>query len=102
MEVGEALEQDGYRGPFGIDAFIHRLPDGTARLHPLGEINARMTFGLVARALVDRVREPLGLDPGARVRLLFGPRLPEAGGAVVPLLLPGTDGGGAAWLEVGS
>ncbi len=100
MAVGEALKWDGYRGPFGIDAFLHRLPDGTTSLHPLGEINARMTFGLVARALVDRVRRPLGLAPTARVRLLFGKQLPEEGGTVVPLLLPGADGGGAAWLEI--
>jgi hypothetical protein len=95
-----ALRREGYVGPFGIDAWRHRLPDGTVALHPLGEINARMTFGLVARALVDRVREPLGLDPAARVRLLFGKQLPEEGGTVVPLLLPDTEGGGAAWLEI--
>ncbi|HEV7518312.1 MAG TPA: hypothetical protein VGR07_18600 [Thermoanaerobaculia bacterium] len=98
----EALEEAGYHGPFGIDAFRHRLSDGRVVLHPLGELNARMTFGLVARALVRRLREPLGLAPLARVRLLFGPRLPE--GASVPLLLPGDPGkegaGGAAWLEI--
>jgi hypothetical protein len=102
--TAEALLRAGYVGPFGIDAWRHRLPDGSVALHPLGEINARMTFGLVARALVDRVREPLGLDPAARVRLLFGKELPEEGGRVVPLLLPGepckADGGGAAWLEI--
>jgi hypothetical protein len=98
--VGRILEQAGYRGPFGIDAYRHRRPDGTIALHPLGEINARMTFGLVARALVERVREPLALDPAARVRLLFGGEIP-AGSAVVPLLLPDREGGGAgAWLEI--
>jgi hypothetical protein len=40
-------------GPFGIDAWRHRLPDGTLALNPLGEINARMTFGLVAWALEE-------------------------------------------------
>jgi hypothetical protein len=100
--TAEALLRAGYVGPFGIDAWRHRLPDGSVALHPLGEINARMTFGLVARALVDRVREPLGLDPEARVRLLFGKELPEDGGRVVPLLLPGPEGGGAAWLEISS
>jgi hypothetical protein len=100
VRVGDLLEQEGYRGPFGIDAFVHRLPRGALALHPLGEINARMTFGLVARALVDRLREPLGLDPEAQVRLLFGPQLPETGG-VVPLLLPGRGKAeGAAWLEI--
>jgi len=100
--IVEALEEAGYHGPFGVDAFVHRLPDGTTSFHPLGELNARMTFGLVARALVNRVRGPLGLVPQARVRLLFGRPLPGERGRVVPLLLPGPDGGGAAWLEIAS
>jgi hypothetical protein len=100
VATGKALETAGYRGPFGIDAYFHQLPDGATVLHPLSEINARMTFGLVARALVDRVREPLGLADSALVRLLFGKRLPEAGRRTVPLLLPDASGGGAAWLEI--
>jgi hypothetical protein len=55
--VASALRREGYVGPFGIDLWRYRRPDGTLVLHPLGEINARMTFGLVARALADRVRE---------------------------------------------
>jgi len=99
METGEALKRAGYRGPFGIDAFLHRLPDGATALHPLCEVNARMTFGLVARALVDRLREPLGIARTARVRLLFGRQVPRQD--AVPLLLPGTEAGcGAAWLEI--
>ncbi len=95
-----ALLQAGYVGPFGIDAWRHRLPDGNLVFHPLGEINARMTFGLVARALVDRVRGPLGIDPAAWVRLGFGREIPAAASeTVVPLLLPGMAVGGAAWLE---
>jgi len=99
MHTGECLEQAGYRGPFGIDAFLHRLPDGSTALHPLCEVNARMTFGLVARTLVDRLREPLGIAKTARVRLLFGRQVPRQD--AVPLLLPGTEAGcGAAWLEI--
>lgn len=45
--VGAALRQAGYVGPFGIDAWHWRRPDGSEAFHPLGEINARMTFGLV-------------------------------------------------------
>jgi hypothetical protein len=52
--VGTALQREGYTGPFGIDAWHWRRPDGTVAFHPLGEINARMTFGLVQRALVQR------------------------------------------------
>ena len=48
--IAEALRQAGYLGPFGIDAWHWRRPDGTVVFHPLGEINARMTFGLVEHA----------------------------------------------------
>ena len=48
--VADALRQAGYVGPFGIDAWHWRRPDGSVVFHPLGEINARMTFGLVAWA----------------------------------------------------
>jgi hypothetical protein len=48
--VASALRRAGYVGPFGVDAWHWRRPDGTVAFHPLGEINARMTFGLVARA----------------------------------------------------
>ncbi|HEX9735201.1 MAG TPA: hypothetical protein VGG06_24785 [Thermoanaerobaculia bacterium] len=90
--VARALRVAGYLGPFGIDCWRYRRPDGTIAFHPLGEINARMTFGLVARALVDRVREPLGLAPDGRVRIVFGRN--EGGAAVrrVPLLLPDSAG----------
>jgi hypothetical protein len=53
--VAEALRRAGYVGPFGIDAWSYRKDDGSIALHPLGEINARMTFGLVAWALAERV-----------------------------------------------
>jgi hypothetical protein len=45
--VGTAVRDAGYVGPFGIDAWRYRRDDGTVVLNPLGEINARMTFGLV-------------------------------------------------------
>jgi hypothetical protein len=98
--VAGAALRVGYVGPLGIDLWRYRLPDrpsdrhpdGSTALNPLGEINARMTFGLVARALVDRARGALG--EAERVRLMFGKDLPGEG--VVPLLLPP---GGAVWLQ---
>jgi hypothetical protein len=48
--VAAALRREGYAGPFGVDAWTYRRPAGGAVFHPLGEINARMTFGLVAWA----------------------------------------------------
>ena len=43
--AGEALAAAGYFGPFGIDAYEHRVPGGRERvLNPLSEINARFTM----------------------------------------------------------
>ena len=56
--VAEKLREAGYVGPFGIDAWRYRTGTGTAAgavLHPLGEINARMTFGLVAWTAAGRL-----------------------------------------------
>lgn len=52
--VAAALRLAGYVGPFGIDAWSYRGWDGESVLNPLGEINARMTFGLVEWALAER------------------------------------------------
>jgi hypothetical protein len=57
--VADALVAAGYRGPFGVDAFVH-----AGGLHPLCEINARFTFGHVAHALAQRRgAKTLGLGP---------------------------------------
>ena len=53
--VAASLRQAGYMGPFGIDAWRYRREDGALVLHPLGEINARMTFGLVAWTAAGRL-----------------------------------------------
>lgn len=79
-EVANALRREGYVGPFGIDAWAYQ--NG---FNPLGEINARMTFGLVAWALAER----LGIE---RLRLRFGTE-PPAG--AIPLLA----GSPSAWIE---
>ncbi|HEY0250083.1 MAG TPA: hypothetical protein VGC41_01100 [Kofleriaceae bacterium] len=61
--AGHALHAAGYRGPFGIDAFVYREGNGR-RLHPLCEINARHTFGHVAHAFGRRYGiTRLGFDP---------------------------------------
>ena len=57
LAVGDALRGDGYNGPFGIDAWEYQ-ENGSVMLHPLGEINARMTFGLVAWAWTERLGRP--------------------------------------------
>jgi hypothetical protein len=53
-EVAAALQAAAYVGPFGIDAWRYRTENGELAFHPLGEINARMTFGLVAWAEAER------------------------------------------------
>ena len=68
-------EQTGYRGAFAIDAFVYR-GDGARHLHPLCELNARYTFGWIARALARRLGiQRLGFDPpppGATVLIAPG------------------------------
>lgn len=43
-----------YQGFVGVDMFIYTAPDGTSRIAPCVEINARMTMGLLARRVFDR------------------------------------------------
>lgn len=74
--AGRALAAEGYRGPFAVDAFLHRARDGQVHLRALCEINARLSFGWVAAALAERLgTRELGFSPapppGATV--LVGP-----------------------------
>ncbi len=52
QRAGEVLRNTGYTGPFAVDAFVHATPSGRA-LH-VCEINARYTFGWIARAFSRR------------------------------------------------
>lgn len=55
--AGDALAAAGYFGPFGIDAYHHRVPGGTGVvLNPLSEINARFTMDWATA---------MGADPGS-------------------------------------
>jgi hypothetical protein len=51
--VGTALAAAGYVGPFAVDSFVY-MANGERRLRPLVEVNARHSFGHVARALGAR------------------------------------------------
>jgi hypothetical protein len=63
------LERADYRGAFTIDAFVYPGPRGPA-LHAMCELNARYTFGHVARALGCQT---LGFGvPPAGARVLVG------------------------------
>lgn len=93
--AARALAGAGYRGPFGIDGFVYRLPHGAQALQPICEINARLSFGFVAHALAERHGAPaLGLRVGTE--------LPPPRPDVLPLLRPGADDHTASWLELGS
>jgi hypothetical protein len=86
--AGNHLIQLGYRGPFGIDAFSYRDQNGEKQLHPLNEINARLTFGHLARAYSELFERPLTLS--------FGASPPQN---AIPLLLPSRKQASAAWLS---
>lgn len=50
-DVGRALAAEGYRGPYGIDAFRYReAPGAPVRLNALSEINARLTMDRIEPA----------------------------------------------------
>jgi hypothetical protein len=51
--AGRALAERGYAGPFAVDAYAY-TDHGARKLRPLCEINARYSFGWVARALDQR------------------------------------------------
>lgn len=87
--VARALADAGYRGPFGIDGYVYVGPGGERTLQPLSEINARYSFGHVARAWAER------LGRRGRLHLGTGP-IPASAAA---LLLPGDDEPTAAWIE---
>ena len=71
VAAGRALAARGYFGPFGIDAFRHRVPHRVPGsradvLNPLSEINARFTMDW---SLTMELRTPPSLTPtGAVVR----------------------------------
>lgn len=44
-QTAHALHDAGYFGPFGIDAFRWRAPDGTLAFQPRCELNARYSMG---------------------------------------------------------
>ena len=64
--VGRRLHERGYRGPFGVDAFTYRDAGGALCLQPMSEVNARLSFGWVARALAERADGPVRLSLGSR------------------------------------
>lgn len=95
-----ALGRIGYRGHVGIDFWRYVTAEGEDRINLLGEINARLTFGLVAGVLAQRVGAALGTDPGTPFRLWFGPEPRLSTGRRLPLVAEGPEGASAITLSV--
>ena len=98
--AGRRLLDAGYEGVFGLDAWYYRTAAGEVRLHPIGEINARLTFGAVAAAIAERLRRAGAIPEERDVVLRVGKSLPAGGSGVIPLLVPGGGDSTAAWVEV--
>ena len=96
--VASALQTRHHRGPWGVDAWRYRRQDGSLALWPLGEINARMTFGHVARAWFERVGVPRwGL--GTSMALRFGERPESNSKNIISLVGAANEPISYAWLE---
>ena len=96
--VRDALAAAGYAGPWGVDAWRYRDAEGDEQFQPLGELNARMTFGGVARALRERVAVPRwGEDCVTALRFGDEPECDDAD----TIALAGDEAGTTmnAWLE---
>jgi hypothetical protein len=48
------LQQAGFVGPVGIDAFVYRTPQGGCRLKPVVEVNPRYTLGRLSLELMKQ------------------------------------------------
>ncbi len=98
VRVRDALREAGYRGPFGIDAYLSPVEGGAYVVNPLCEINARLTFGSVAHALVDRVRAHIDAEPPV-IELWTGRGELPTSGTVLPLVRPTKHSDTTAWLQ---
>ena len=98
--VAAALAGIGYFGPAGIDFWRYADRNGEERVNLLGEINARLTFGLLARVLAQRIGAALGSSPETVLRLRFGRGEESPHGQWFPLVADGEDGRALAWLEL--
>lgn len=58
--AGDALDAAGYLGPFSVDAYTWRDPAGQIHLQRMSEINARLSFGVLARVAAEDAGAPSG------------------------------------------
>ena len=96
----DAAREEGYLGPLEIDCWSWRDSRGREHFHPLGEINARISFGLVGRAIIETLGEATGWSSQEPARLLIGPQqLRDDSAESIELLRPAEPDGCGAWLE---
>ncbi|MEC8895386.1 MAG: hypothetical protein VX675_03595 [Planctomycetota bacterium] len=98
--AADAAREEGYLGPLEVDCWSWRDSSGREHFHPLGEINARISFGLVGRAIIETLGEVAGWCSQEPARLLIGPQeLRDDSAETIELLHPAEPDGCGAWLE---
>ena len=78
--------------------YVIPLEGSTLAVNPLCEINARLTFGAVAHALIERVLPHLDIETEI-VEFWTGRGEPQSSATVLPLVRPTGHSDTAAWLE---
>ena len=68
LRAATHLQSQGYFGPVGIDAMLYRDTDGSLRIRPLQDINARWTMGRLSLGLQRLIGQ------GQRGVWLHGPK----------------------------
>lgn len=86
-KMAQQIVNSGYRGVATVDSFTHVDRDGREQLRFVVEINARLSFGIVARALCARL---------GRTSLRVGTDAPPPDALV--LVAPTASDPSAAWL----
>ena len=98
--AAEVAREEGYLGPLEIDCWSWRDENGADRFHPLGEINARISFGLVGRAIIEKLSGSHGwlVKKPARLNIGVG-QAPSEDLPSAELLSPEPPDGCGAWLQ---
>ncbi len=77
LRAANHLQSEGYFGPLGLDSMLYRDVDGSLRIRPLQDINARWTMGRLSLGLRRRfTQSPRGVwlhgpTADSRIRTLF-------------------------------
>ena len=98
--AADAARKAGYLGPLEVDCWSWRDGSGGNHFHPLGEINARVSFGLIGRAIIEKLSESTGWLKREPARLVIGPpQLRTDSAETIELLSVAEPDRCGAWLE---